>query len=160
MNRLSFCATAVLLFAATQSAMAADCGGNQLVGAWQVTADGAPYQPHLFIFHADGTMISSNPTNVQQNASKPHGGTNDSLGMGTWKCQAGKTPSIVGTFVELNANADDHSPTDSLIVTFKITTSKDTFNGKAAVRVGDMQVPGATLSGKRISIDKASLDTL
>jgi hypothetical protein len=161
MKRTIYGAAALLLATAgAQSATAAGCGEKHLVGAWEVTADGAPYQPHLFIFHADGTMITTNPTNVQENATKTHGGTNDSLGMGTWKCVKGKTPSIVGTFMQLNANADDHTPTDSLSVTFKITASKDAFSGKAAVKVGDMQVPGATLTGKRIAIDKTALGTL
>jgi len=162
MKRFSIHAAAALLLVAggVQHAVAAGCDPKQVVGAWQVMADGAPYQPHLFIFHADGTMITTNPTGVQENASKPHGGSNDSLGMGTWKCIGGKTPSIVGTFMQLNANADDHAPTDSLSVTFSITASKDAFNGKAAVKVGDMKVPGATLTGKRISVDMAALGTL
>jgi hypothetical protein len=161
MKRFSLYMTALLLAAGSvQNAMAADCGQKQLIGAWEVSADGAPYQPHLFIFHADGTMITTNPTNVQEDAAKPHGGTNDSLGMGIWECVEGKTPSIVGTFMQLNANAGDHKPTDSLSVTFKITASKDAFNGKAAVKVGDMQVPGATLIGKRITTDMVALSTL
>lgn len=162
MKRLMIHATAALVLAAgaAQNATAAGCEQKQLVGAWQVTADGAPYQPHLFIFHADGTMLTTNPTNVQESATKAHGGTNDSVGMGAWKCIRGKTPSIVGTFMQLNANADDHTPTESLSVTFRITTSKDGFSGKAAVKVGDIQVPGATLTGKRIVVDMTALGTL
>jgi hypothetical protein len=156
-----YAVTAILLAGASvHNASAAGCGSDLLVGAWQVQAQGAPYEPHLFIFHADGTMITTNPTNVQENASRKHGGTNDSLGMGTWACSEGSTPEIVGTFYQLNANADDHSPTDNLSVTFKITASKDAFSGKAAVKVGDEQVPGAVLIGKRIVTDMGALGTL
>lgn len=160
-NVLKSIALAALLGGAgLQSAVAAECGGNLPVGAWEVQAQGAPYEPHLFIFHADGTMITTNPTNVQENPAKQHGGTNDSLGMGTWSCTEGKAPEVVGTFYQLNANADDHKPTDKLSVTFKIQASKDTFTETAAVKVGETAVPGATLIGKRIAADETALGTL
>src|SRR5689334_7130200 len=57
---------------------------NTIVGVWEVDA-AAPYRPHLFTFNSDGTMLSTNPTNVQENPASPHGGTNDSVGMGVWK---------------------------------------------------------------------------
>jgi hypothetical protein len=47
--------------------------GKEIVGAWEVTAD-APYPPHLFTFHADGTMTTTNPTNVQDSPTAPRGG--------------------------------------------------------------------------------------
>ncbi|CAM5461116.1 hypothetical protein MAUB1S_07761 [Mycolicibacterium aubagnense] len=158
---LKYIVAATLLGGAgVQTAAAAECEGNTLVGAWEVQAQGAPYEPHLFIFHADGTMITTNPTNVQENPARPHGGTNDSLGMGTWTCTTGKMPEIIGTFYQLNANADDHKPTDKLSVTFKIKATQDAFTGVAAVRVGETAVPDATLIGKRIATDTAALGTL
>lgn len=160
-HMLKYGAAAILLGGTgIHNAAASECEGNVLVGAWEVQAQGAPYEPHLFIFHADGTMITTNPTNVQENPAKQHGGTNDSLGMGTWSCTKGKTPEVIGTFYQLNANADDHKPTDKLSVTFKIKASKDTFTGTAAVKVGETAVPGATLIGKRIDADQAALGTL
>src|SRR6185369_17614378 len=77
--------------ALTRSAAAGgDHDSSSIVGVWEVTAV-APYAPHLFTFHSDGTMTSTNPANVQENPAKPHGGTNDSLGMGEWKeVQKGK----------------------------------------------------------------------
>jgi hypothetical protein len=153
-------ATILLAAGSIQNAAASGCGGDLLVGAWEVQAQGAPYEPHLFIFHADGTMLTTNPTNVQENSAKAHGGTNDSVGMGAWTCSQGDTPEIVGTFYQLNANADDHSPTDNLSVTFRITASKDSFTGKAAVKVGEEQVPGAVLVGKRITTDESALKDL
>ena len=88
------------------------------VGAWQVAAIGAPYVPHLFTFNSDGTMLTTNPTNVQENPSAPHGGTNDSVGMGAWERTS--KDNIKGTFYQLNAFADNHQPTDSLEVRFRI----------------------------------------
>src|SRR5579862_3939401 len=83
----------------------ADSPTLDIVGAWEVTAQ-APYAPHLFTFNADGTMLSANPTDVQVNPSAPHGGTNDSLGMGTWQAVNDQgTRYVEGTFEELNATA-------------------------------------------------------
>lgn len=162
MNKYLACAIAATLFtpAAAWSADASSACNPDAVGAWVVQVKGAPFEPHLFIFHSDGTMNTTNPTNVQEDAAKPHGGTNDSLGMGVWTCGKNGTSEIVGTFSQLNANADDHKPTDSLFVTFKIEVSKDTFVGKAAVKVGDTPVPGATFEGKRITIDESALGGL
>src|SRR5437773_1333668 len=85
---------AVLLVVATLAASAAFSAGartsassdnaNDVVGVWEVDA-AAPYRPHLFTFHEDGTMTTTNPTNVQEDAGALHNGTNDSLGMGVWK---------------------------------------------------------------------------
>lgn len=135
---------------------------NEIVGAWEVTAD-APYAPHLFTFSADGTMFTTNPTNVQENSSSSHGGTNDSLGMGAWKVQVnGGTKYVVGTFEQLNAFADNHQPTDTLAVSFKVTLDpgSDTFDGPAVVHLGSFTVPSHITGTKRIVVDQAALDTL
>jgi hypothetical protein len=105
----------------------AEAGGqNDIVGSWEVQAIGAPYQPHLFTFSKDGNMFTTNPTNVQENLSAPHGGTNDSVGMGTWR-QDGKF--VYGTFYQLNAFADNHQPTDTLEVRFRVQVNGDKFTG-------------------------------
>src|SRR5258706_13835984 len=112
-------------------------GGQEekdIVGVWEVDAD-APYRPHLFTFHEDGTMTTTNPTNVQENAAAPHGGTNDSLGMGVWKVTKQDSQTfVVGTFEQLNACADNHQPTDKLSVSFKVqvTDNGDGFDGPAS----------------------------
>lgn len=134
---------------------------DDLVGAWSVDADGAPYAPHLFTFNEDGTMLTTNPTNVQEDPAAPHGGTNDSVGMGAWKFKKvhGHDSVYIGTFYQLNANADDHTPTDSLEVTFKIKVTGDTFDGVALARVGSNSGP-ATLHGERLKINKTDADGL
>ena len=132
---------------------------DTIVGVWEVDAD-APYKQHLFTFHADGTMTTTNPTNVQENASDAHGGTNDSLGMGVWKTQKKNgVRYVVGTFEQLNAFADDHQPTDTLSVSFKITVDGDTFDGPAKVKLGAL-TDGSHITGKRLKIDQAAIDSL
>ncbi|HEV7454460.1 MAG TPA: hypothetical protein VGO07_04330 [Candidatus Saccharimonadales bacterium] len=132
---------------------------DDIVGTWDVQAIGAPYEPHLFTFNSDGTMNTTNPTNVQENPAKPHGGTNDSLGMGPWEPLKGKSDTFIGTFYELNANADDHTRTDRLQVTYKVTVHGDTFSGKALARQGSFSAP-AQLEGTRLKIVKSDLNGL
>lgn len=134
---------------------------DDIVGVWEVDA-AAPYRPHLFSFHADGTMTSTNPTNVQENALQPHGGTNDSLGMGVWKeVDHGQDRYIVGTFEELNAFADNHQPTDKLSVSFKVKVGGDgnSFDGPASATVGADTFP-SHLSGIRVTENDAAIDAL
>jgi hypothetical protein len=132
-----------------------------IVGAWEVTAV-APYAPHLFTFNSDGTMLSTNPTNVQENPAKPHGGTNDSVGMGAWKVvNEHGDRYIEGTFEELNATADTHQPTDKLSVSFKlkVANNDNSFDGPASATVGSETDP-SHLSGTRIHVDQAAVDAL
>jgi len=134
---------------------------SDIVGVWEVDA-AAPYRPHLFSFHADGTMTSTNPTNVQENPAAAHGGTNDSLGMGVWKVQKqGNNRFVVGTFEELNAFADNHQPTDKLAVSFKVklTGNGDKFDGPATAKVGTDSVP-SHLTGMRVNIDYSAVSGL
>lgn len=134
---------------------------SDIVGTWEVTAV-APYAPHLFTFNRDGTMLSTNPTNVQESATKPDGGTNDSVGMGEWRVvtlQSGRY--IEGTFEELNALADTHQPTDKLSVSFKVALSDNdmTFDGPASATVGSETDP-SHLTGTRLAIDQAAINKL
>lgn len=130
-----------------------------IVGAWEVTAV-APYAPHLFTFHADGTMSTTNPTNVQEDVNAPHGGTNDSLGMGAWGVQRDNGHTyIIGTFEQLNAYADNHEPTDKLSVSFKISVDGDSFDGPAVAELGSDTVP-SHVTGTRITVDQTAVDSL
>jgi len=134
---------------------------KDIAGVWEVDAD-APYRPHLFTFNADGTMASTNPTNVQENAGQPHGGTNDSVGMGVWRLEnKGGKHYVVGTFEELNAFADNHQPTDKLSVSFKlqVTANGDGFDGPASARVGAQTFP-SHLTGVRVKVDEAAVNSL
>ncbi len=160
---LSVLAVAVLVLGAVSFANSRNVSANQnpkdIVGVWEVDAD-APYRPHLFSFHADGTMTTTNPTNVQENPQQPHGGTNDSLGMGVWRVEhEGGKRYIVGTFEQLNAFADNHQPTDKLSVSFKVQVSGDDFSGPASASVGAQTVP-SHLTGTRVEIDEAAVDAL
>lgn len=138
-------------------------GGNadkKIVGAWEVDAIGAPYVPHLFTFHDDGTMLTTNPTNVQEDPEAENGGTNDSVGMGVWEVlNEGGQKYIVGTFEQLNANANDHTPADKLSVTFKLSVEDDSFDGPAIAELGPFTAP-ATLEGTRIVLDEDALSGL
>lgn len=148
------------VFAATQAASAQDDHPRDIVGVWEVTAV-APYAPHLFTFHEDGTMTTTNPTNVQEDTSKPHGGTNDSLGMGVWKVQKqGNQRVIVGTFEQLNAFADNHKPTDTLSVSFKVALlNSNQFDGPAKAKVGS-ETQDSHLTGSRVTIDQTTVSGL
>jgi hypothetical protein len=134
---------------------------SSIVGVWSVDAD-APYRPHLFTFYSDGTMLSTNPTNVQENPAAPHGGTNDSVGMGVWRVEKNKNERVVvGTFKELNAFADNHQPTDTLSVSFKVKLSNDanSFDGPASATLGADTFP-SHLTGTRVVLDKAAVNAL
>ena len=134
---------------------------NDIVGVWEVDA-AAPYRPHLFTFHEDGTMTTTNPTNVQENPAAPHGGTNDSLGMGVWKVQKqGNDRFVIGTFEQLNAFADNHQPADKLSVSFKVklTNNGSGFDGPAVAKVGADSVP-SHLTGVRGQIDHNAVNGL
>ncbi|HSX35437.1 MAG TPA: hypothetical protein VLH84_00720 [Patescibacteria group bacterium] len=164
--------TALIIFAAAsvtaglsvvglRPGMASADNPNGIVGVWEVDA-AAPYRPHLFTFNSDGTMISANPTNVQESATAPHGGTNDSLGQGVWQeVNVQGTKFVEGTFEELNAFADNHQPTDTLSVSFKLQVSNDGqgFDGPASASIANQTFP-SHLTGVRVNIDQAAVDAL
>ena len=125
---------------------------NSVVGVWFVNAVGAPFQPHLATFHPDGTMIIDNPE-----AGDPH--TSDSAGMGPWQIdQNGDGNTINGKFEEINADRTTNKFVSTLIVTFTITVTGDTFTGPAEATYlnpdGTLQAGPfpATLNGTRITL--------
>lgn len=156
-------AAITLGWALTGSRATADNSEQKSIeGVWLVDAD-APFRPHLFTFHSDGTMTSTNPTNVQENPAAPHGGTNDSLGMGSWKLQkVNDTDYFVGTFWELNAFADNHQSTDTLKVSFKVqlTNNGQGFAGPAVVHLGADTFPSHLTGTERVVVDQAAVDSL
>ena len=143
---------------------------TNIVGVWEVDAD-APYRPHLFTFHSDGTMSTTNPTNVQETVSNAvndvlsaaTGGTNDSLGMGTWKMMKAQNGQqyIVGTFKQLNASAATHLPADTLAVSFKVKydDKTKTFDGDASAMLGNAVQP-SHLKGTKVPIDMDAVNKL
>lgn len=139
------CAVAIVGFTASAN------GGPDsysIVGAWEGEAIGAKYADHLFEFNSDGTMLSTNPTDVQLDPTAANGGTNDSVGMGAWRDIGYNQFSY--RFIERNANAADHTPAGDLVVTGVITVRGNSFRGTAAATV-DGQTHQATLTGVRIS---------
>lgn len=145
----------------SQPATADQSHPSDIVGVWEVDAV-APYRPHLFTFHEDGTMTTTNPTNVQEDPSKPHGGTNDSLGMGVWEVKkSGHNRYIIGTFEQLNAFADNHLEADKLSVSFKVrlTDNGEGFDGPAKAKTGP-EINDSYLTGVRVNIDYPTVNAL
>ena len=75
--------------------------GASIVGAWRVDAEGAPFVPHMALFHADGTLLIHNP-----DAGNPQ--TSDSLGVGAWKVDGEHPQTISGVFEEIMADRETH----------------------------------------------------
>jgi hypothetical protein len=133
------------------SGKASAANPNSPVGVWFVNAVGAPFQPHLATFHTDGTMLIDNPE-----AGDPH--TSDSVGMGPWQLDQQGSGTVTGKFEEINADRVTHAFVSTLIVTFTITVSGDTFTGPAQATYynpdGTFQAGPfpATLNGTRITL--------
>lgn len=118
---------------------------SPVVGSWIGQVHGAQYEDHLYQFHADGTMIGTNPQRVQE---KPDGtGVNDSLAVGSWHMEHGH---VIGTFIELNANQTTHLRADNLTVHFDLQVHGDHLTGTATVFVGAERVPDASFDFRRI----------
>jgi hypothetical protein len=131
---------------------ASAANSNSVVGVWFVNALGAPFQPHLITFHSDGTMLIDNPE-----AGDPN--TSDSAGMGPWQIdQNGDGNVINGKFEEINADRTTNALVSTMIVTFTITVTGNTFTGPAQATYynPDGTVQGgpypATLNGTRLTL--------
>lgn len=125
-----------------------------IVGAWRmqvlpvdgVPGSGAPYSPHLMTFHADNTVLMTNPTNVQEKAGN---GTTDSVGMGAWR---GFRHSIKFHVEQENANQPADTPAARLLLDFECTVKRSAFRctGDATLE-GVGSVP-AILVGQRMEV--------
>src|SRR5579871_1253383 len=124
---------------------------DSIVGAWRVDAEGAPFVPHVALFHADGTCLLHNP-----DAGNPH--TSDSLGVGAWRVVEERPNTIIGVFEEISADRDTHQCMNRLRVSFTLTLEgANAFRGPAeatyyapdGTRLQD-QTHQATLIGIRI----------
>jgi hypothetical protein len=121
---------------------------NHIVGSWRVQTVGAPYPDHVMVFHADGTFLIHNPTDVQENPNDAGGGTHDSVGVGAWEFHGHQ---VIGTFLELNAFVNNGQPAPDIMVTFKLELStSDHFAGPAIDSAGRH----VTLFGTRVSVDR------
>ncbi len=89
---------------------------NSIVGTWFVKASDAPFQYHMFVFNADGTMQQANPDAGDAN-------TSDSDGKGIWKNDRNK---VKGKFVEITADRVTHNFVSRGEILFEITVGKAT----------------------------------
>jgi hypothetical protein len=92
-----------------------------VVGVWEVVAGGAPFEYHVMTFHADGTMLQSNPDLGNRVAS-------DSNGMGVWRTDG---DTVTGAFMEFTVARDDPSQVNKGIVRFELIVHGDEFAGSA-----------------------------
>jgi len=139
---LALCAS-VLTGCSTPSAKH---GASYIAGAWFVKMPEAPFQYHMLIFNADGTVLQSNP-----DAGDPH--TSDSNGMGAWVTEGDR---IIGKFVEVTADRATHAFASRGDIAFNIQINGDTFSGTGSANFYDTHgaLTGGpipfTLSGTRI----------
>jgi hypothetical protein len=103
-------------------------GAHLVVGVWEVVADGAPFRHHVMTFHADGTMLQSNPDQGNRV-------TSDSNGMGVWRAEG---PSVTGAFLEFTVDRNDPELVTKGIVHFELFVSGTSFSGTAAANFYDL----------------------
>jgi hypothetical protein len=119
------------LWSSHQVANAQNQDNNSVVGVWEVNVGGAPFGPHLFTFHSDGTFLSSNP-----DAGDPK--TSDSDGEGTWQAsQQGNGTTVTGIFKEYDADRSTNAFVGVLTVTYAIKVTGNTFKGPASATFTD-----------------------
>lgn len=85
-----------------------------IVGAWLIDIFGAPFVPHVAIFHADGTFLIHNPEAGDR-------GSSDSLGVGAWELDQEYPTVIVGQFQEINADRFHGQYVSRLVVDLTLT---------------------------------------
>lgn len=111
---------------------------DSIVGAWRVDAEGAPFVPHVALFHADGTFLIHNPDAGKGDEERPQ--------------------TIIGAFEEVTADRATGQYVSRLRVTLTLTMEgANAFSGPAeatyyrpdGTRENDQPYP-ATLTGTRI----------
>lgn len=119
---------------------------NTIVGTWFVKTPEAPFPYHLFVFHADGTMLQTNPEAGDRN-------TSDSNGVGVWVVDG---PNIKGKFVEIMADRTTHQFVSRGEISFSLTVNGNTLDGTASASFYDVdgrrlrEPLSATMEGQRI----------
>ncbi len=125
-----------------------------IVGAWEVVTTGAPYDHHMMVFHADGTLLQFNPP-----AGNP--GSSDTPGVGAWRSsEDGETKA---RFVEMRLDPATGVPTRG-VVNLRIRVTGDQLTGTCEFHVYDMAdgalVNGplsSTLKGRRVTVQADDL---
>ncbi|MGH3533114.1 MAG: hypothetical protein ACRDR6_24985 [Pseudonocardiaceae bacterium] len=100
---------------------------HTVLGVWEVWADGAPFDHHVMMFHADGTMVQSNPDSGNAESS-------DSAGMGDWRAEG---DDVVGRFLETRADRTTHLALGRTVVRFTLRVVGNRFTGRAVATVHD-----------------------
>jgi hypothetical protein len=139
-----FCTAGLL----APSSAAAAATADSIVGTWVVKAADAPFQYHMFVFNADGTMQQANPDAGDEN-------TSDSDGKGIWIRKDGK---IFGKFVEITADRSTRKFVSRGEISYEIDVSGDKLTGTASAKFFDendklQHGPFPTpLDGKRVAL--------
>jgi ketosteroid isomerase-like protein len=117
-----------------------------IIGAWFVRMPKAPYPYHLFIFHADGTVIQSNPESGDP-------GSSDSNLMGVWTSN-GET--VNAKLLETSADRTTHQfvSRTELVMSLKVEANELRGTGTASTldAAGKLNGPAHSFSfdGDRI----------
>ncbi len=121
---------------------------DPIVGAWFVDDAGAPFQYHMYVFNADGTMQQANPDAGDAT-------TSDSDGKGVWVAEGN---SIKGIWMEITADRMTHKYVSRGELTFEIKVNGDNFAGTLGGRFYDpagkeiQNFPPSPLNGKRVTL--------
>lgn len=148
-RKLAAPAFAALLSAAGLVAPAAAANTDGIVGTWIVKAPDAPFQYHMFVFNADGTMQQANPDAGDEN-------TSDSDGKGVWVRKDDKK--VIGKFVEITADRTTHKFATRGEISYEIDVAGDKLTGTASARFYDendkvLRGPFPTaLEGRRVTL--------
>jgi len=139
-------ATCLYTLGGCGSLPAKDGVAQRIVGAWFVKMPEAPFQYHMLVFNADGTMLQSNPE-----AGDPR--TSDSNGMGAWVAEGNR---VVGKFVEVTADRTTRAFASRGEISLEIEVTGDAISGAGSARFYDVNgTPNGgpvafTLSGTRV----------
>jgi hypothetical protein len=122
-------AAALLSIAGLAATASADDAAkvDGIVGTWVVKAADAPFQYHMFVFNADGTMQQANPDAGDEN-------TSDSDGKGIWIRKDGK---VIGKFVEITADRTSHKFVSRGEISYEINVDGDKLTGNASAKFYD-----------------------
>ena len=118
-----------------------------IVGVWVVTMPEAPFPVHMIAFHADRTVVQSNPD-------AGHVTSSDSNAMGAWVREG---DGFRGKMVEITADRPTHKFVSRGDITFQVKVSGDGLYGTGSAMFYDaaehaVQGPiNVTMQGKRVT---------
>jgi len=98
-----------------------------IIGTWLVNMPAAPYPYHLFVFHADGTVIQSNPDSGDPRHS-------DSNLMGAWISAGGH---VTAKLVETSADRTTHKFVSRTEIAMSLQVQVNTLHGTGTASVFD-----------------------